>query len=114
MIVALHSTLKPGAETDYIENHQQIPADLADSFTRYGIHDWTIWRSGRHLFHLVDCDDFAAAMSALANDPADQRWQSHIGVYVEGFIGTNGVPEDDPDRRPLDRLFSLRTQLQVE
>lgn len=88
MRVALHSILKPGNEQVYERNHARIPDDLAASFERLGIRDWTIWRSGRDLFHLVECEDFAAAMAALETDPANERWQAFIGPYVEWFVST--------------------------
>ncbi len=85
MRIALHSVLREGAERDYEDAHSRIPDDLAASFARVGIHDWTIWRSGRNLFHLVECDDFAAAMAALDDDPANLRWQTRIGRFVDHF-----------------------------
>jgi len=90
MRIALHSVLRDGHEAAYDAAHAAIPDELAASFARLGIHDWTIWRSGRHLFHLVDCDDFAAAMAALEDDPANQRWQSFITRHVDHFeqLGT--------------------------
>lgn len=90
MRVALHSVLREGHEADYDQAHAAIPDDLAASFARLGIRDWTIWRSGRHLFHLVDCDDFAAAMAALEGDPANQRWQSLITRHVDHFEQLGG------------------------
>jgi L-rhamnose mutarotase len=88
MRIALHSLTREGSEHGYDAEHRAIPDDLVDSFARVGIHDWTIWRSGRHLFHVVDCDDFAAAMAALENDPANQRWQAMIGPFVDRFETT--------------------------
>jgi L-rhamnose mutarotase len=85
--------LKEGAEAGYEKAHATVPADLVESFGRFGIHDWVIWRSGRHLFHLVECDDFGAAMRALALDPANQRWQEFINVYVDHFEMSGGEPE---------------------
>jgi len=90
MRVALHSVLREGLEADYEAEHERIPADLAASFARLGIRDWTIWRSGRDLFHLVECDDFAAAMTALDDDPANARWQAHIGRFVDHFEEFDG------------------------
>ncbi|PSL06841.1 L-rhamnose mutarotase [Haloactinopolyspora alba] len=106
MRVALHSVLHPGSESGYVENHQRIPDDLAASFARVGIHEWTIWRSGRDLFHLVECDDFDAAMSALADDPANARWQAHIGRFVDGFVSAAG----DGEPRPIERVWDLGEQ----
>jgi len=92
MIIALHSVLHEGAETDYDRDHRSIPADLAEVFTRIGIHDWSIWRSGRNLFHLVDCDDWLAANEALRDEPANLAWQAHIGRHVAYFAGVEGGP----------------------
>jgi len=106
MRVALHSVLREGLEQGYLDAHAAIPDDLAESFERLGIHDWSIWRSGRHLFHVVDCDDFAAAMDALDTDPANERWQAHIGGFVDHFE-TSG---DGPAGMTLDSVWTLRDQ----
>jgi L-rhamnose mutarotase len=90
MRIALHSVLRAGHESAYDEAHAVIPAELVESFGRLGIHDWAIWRSGRNLFHLVDCDDFAAAMAALEHDPANERWQAFIGRHVDHFEQLGG------------------------
>lgn len=81
--VALHSVLKAGREADYDVVHQRIPDELLEAHRRAGITDWSIWRSGRDLFHLVECDDFPAAVRQLEHDPANKRWQEFIGAYVD-------------------------------
>lgn len=98
MRVALHSRLRSGHETAYEADHVRIPDDLAVEFARVGIHDWTIWRSGRDLFHLVECDDFTGAMDELDRSEANARWQAFIGRHIDGFerFGEDGghpVPE---------------------
>ncbi|WP_422771100.1 L-rhamnose mutarotase [Plantactinospora sp. WMMC1484] len=90
MRVALHSFLHDGRETGYEEAHRTVPDDLLAALQRVGITEWVIWRSGRHLFHLVDCADFAAAMRELDGDPVNQRWQEFMAGYVERFA-------EDPD-----------------
>ena len=99
MRVALHSILRPGHETAYDAAHAAIPDDLVASFERVGIHDWQIWRSGRDVFHLVECDDFAAAMRALDDDPANLRWQESINRHVDRFVATG--PEAEGMELPL-------------
>ncbi len=90
MIVALHSVLKPGCQDDYDRDHARIPDDLRAAFTRVGIRDWSIWRSGLTRFHLVDCDDYHAAIAVLGDDPANHRWQQVIGGYVDHFVDQGG------------------------
>lgn len=110
MRVALHSVLREGHEAAYEEAHVTIPDDLVASFGRLGIHEWTIWRSGRDLFHLVECDDFAAAMRGLADDPADRRWQEFIGRHVDHFAESG----DGPDARVLGRVWDLAEQRRTD
>lgn len=106
MRVALHSVVRDGHESGYEAAHATIPDDLVASFARVGIHDWTIWRSGRDLFHLVDCDDFAAAMDALDSDEANARWQAFIGPYVDHFVTTG----DGPAGMVVGQVWSLVAQ----
>ena len=106
MRIALHSTLRPGAADDYLREHASVPDDLVALFERAGIRDWTIWRSGDHLFHLVECDDFEAAMRVIRSDEADSRWQAHVGEFVEGFLG----PDGRPGYVPLHPVWGLEEQ----
>ena len=53
-VVALRSLLRDGCGDAYDAAHARIPDDLVDAHLRAGIRDWTIWRSGRELFHLVE------------------------------------------------------------
>ncbi|SDY84795.1 L-rhamnose mutarotase [Herbiconiux ginsengi] len=110
MRVALHSLTRDGAESGYDQTHAVIPAALAARFAELGIHDWTIWRSGRHLFHLVECDDFLAAMAALDGDPVNAEWQATIGPFVDHFE-VNGVGEGDAGL-PVPLVWRLRTQVE--
>ena len=75
-LVALHSVLRRGREEGYDATHERIPEDLIEAHRRAGIQDWRIWRSGHDLFHLVECDDFGAAMHSLESEPANPRWQA--------------------------------------
>lgn len=106
MQVALHTTLKPGHEQDYLRDHQTIPVDLVATFGRIGILDWKIWRSGRDLFHLVECDDFAAAMVALETDPANQKWQAFINEHVAGMVSFG-----DGVGYPMPQVWTLKDQI---
>ncbi|WP_374008096.1 L-rhamnose mutarotase [Leifsonia sp. LS-T14] len=106
MRVALHSVLREGHEAAYDVAHAAIPHELVESFERVGIHDWQIWRSGLHLFHVVECDDFAAAMRALDDDPANQRWQRSINRHVDHFVTTG----PGADGMVLPQVWTLTAQ----
>jgi L-rhamnose mutarotase len=100
--IALYSEVREG----YVEAHARIPDDLVAAFARVGIHEWTIWRSGARMFHLVVCDDWDAAIAALDGDPANARWQEHIGPYVELYRHAAG----EPGFAPLAVVWDLATQ----
>lgn len=106
MRVALHSIIRPGLVDGYRAAHERIPDDLVASFARVGIHDWTIWRSGDRLFHLVVCEDFDAAMAGLDGDPAQTAWQAHIGRFVEVFRDADGGSA----MTPLEEVWDLAAQ----
>ncbi|MFV2173202.1 L-rhamnose mutarotase [Actinomadura sp. LOL_016] len=106
MKVALHSVLREGREDDYEREHAAVPDDLLAALRRAGIRDWTIWRSGRHLFHLVDADDLAAALDVLAGDPADRAWQEHMAAFVDRF-----EPGEGGRTNALPAVWDLREQL---
>ena len=89
MRVALHSHLLPGRELDYDRLHSGIPDALLEAHLRVGIHDWAIWRSGRSLFHIVDCKDFGQALRLLDMEPANQDWQLHIRPLISHFERTH-------------------------
>ena len=85
MIVALHSVLREGCEAAYDAEHATVWPDLASLLRSVGITEWRIWRSGRNLFHIVESDDFSAAMASLDGDPLNARWQAHINTLVDRF-----------------------------
>jgi L-rhamnose mutarotase len=93
--VALHTMLKPGREADYDRIHATIPADLDAALRAAGVRQWRIWRDGRHLFHLVDCDDYQAMRAELRDHPANVSWQGRMAELLEvedDYSGTdNGL-----------------------
>ena len=107
MKVALHSVLVNGQESNYEKNHAEVPKELAASLLESGIRDWTIWRSGLHLFHIVECEDFNAAMSRLEQDPVNEKWQKFMAQFVDHFEVTG----DGSDAMALPCVWNFRIQL---
>jgi L-rhamnose mutarotase len=103
--IALHTVLKAGHETDYDDVHQRIPADVADALRRHGVHEWRIWRDGRHVFHLVDVDDYQAMRDGLRDLPANIAWQETVAPFFER------VDSYDGEDTGIEFLWSLGEQL---
>ncbi len=103
MRIALHSIIREGAEAEYEKTHEAVPQGLIDSFDRFGIRSWTIWRSGRDLFHVVVADDYDAADALLASDCT-----SLIGLrgpFVDRFVGGQ-----DGGGGPLRQVWDFESQ----
>jgi L-rhamnose mutarotase len=81
--VALHTRLKPGAEEAYEQAHREVPPELVAAIRAAGVRDWTIWRSGRELFHVVDCDDYARLLQELEELPVNVTWQARMDELLE-------------------------------
>lgn len=77
--IALHTVLEPGMEEEYERVHAVIPAELDAALRAAGVHSWSIWRDGRDLFHVVECDDYQAMRAALRDHPANVVWQERVG-----------------------------------
>lgn len=107
MRVALHSVIAEGSVDAYRTAHARIPDDLRELFGVAGIHDWIIWRSGRNLFHIVECEDFDRAMSIIDPAPANAAWQADIGRFVAGFHG----PDGEEAFAPIEQVWSLEGQI---
>lgn len=93
MRVALHTRLKPETIEEYERAHRNVPADLLAAIRKAGAHEWTIWRSGVDLFHVVVCDDYARLLAELAPLPVNVEWQAYMGslLAVSHDYGDDGA-----------------------
>lgn len=83
MRVALHTRLRPGLEEEYERAHREVPAALVQAIRAAGAREWTIWRSGLDLFHVIDCDDYAALLDELRDLPVNVAWQARMAGYLD-------------------------------
>ncbi|WP_216896959.1 L-rhamnose mutarotase [Nocardia alni] len=105
MRIALHTRLKPGSQEEYEAAHREVPAELAAAIRAAGATDWTIWRSGLDLFHVIDCDSYDLLLARLADLPVNIAWQARMGGYLDvphdysdGEAGLPVVWELEPDQ----------------
>lgn len=90
--VVLLSRLREDQELAYEAAHRTIPDDLFQLLAGAGVRDWAIWRDGRSLLHLVDVDDYDAMAEQIGDDPVNDRWQTQMAAYVEGFDEVDSIP----------------------
>jgi L-rhamnose mutarotase len=100
--VGLHTRLRPGAEARYDDLHRTVWPDVLAAIERVGITRWLIFRDGVDLFHYVECDDYEAAIKALAADPVNVRWQAEVAPLMAKAHDYSG---EGSDRLPA--IFEL-------
>ncbi|WP_028061232.1 L-rhamnose mutarotase [Candidatus Solirubrobacter pratensis] len=83
MRVALHTRVKAGAEEAYDAAHREVPAELTEAIRAAGATEWTIWRSGRDLFHVIECEEYGRLLFELAELPVNVAWQARMAELLE-------------------------------
>lgn len=83
MRIALHTRLRAGAEIRYEVAHTGVPTELEAAIRAAGTHEWTIWRSGQDLFHVIDCDDYPGLLRTLRDLPVNIAWQQQMADLLE-------------------------------
>jgi L-rhamnose mutarotase len=83
MKVALHTRVRPDRIDEYEQAHCEVPAALTAAIRAGGASAWTIWRSGTDLFHLIECDDYAALLASLATLPVNVAWQARMAELLD-------------------------------
>ncbi|MFF3564853.1 L-rhamnose mutarotase [Streptomyces sp. NPDC002574] len=83
MRVALHTRVRADRTEEYEAAHREVPGELTAAIRAAGVREWTIWRSGSDLFHLLDVDDYPAMIAALERLPVNIAWQARMTELLE-------------------------------
>ncbi|MFE0462586.1 L-rhamnose mutarotase [Kitasatospora sp. NPDC058965] len=83
MRVALHTRVRPDRIDAYEAAHREVPAELTAAIRAAGVREWTIWRSGTELFHLLECEDYARLLAELEQLPVNIAWQARMGELLD-------------------------------
>ncbi|MFF9568727.1 L-rhamnose mutarotase [Streptomyces sp. NPDC014685] len=83
MRIALHTKVRADRIEEYEAAHREVPAELTDAIRAAGATSWTIWRSGTDLFHVIDCEDYAALLARLEKLPVNVAWQARMDQLLD-------------------------------
>ena len=83
MRIALHTRVRDDRIAEYERAHAAVPAELTDEIRAAGVTGWTIWRSGTDLFHVIDCADYQAMLTALRDSPVNAAWQARMAELLD-------------------------------
>ncbi|MFE7836457.1 L-rhamnose mutarotase [Streptomyces sp. NPDC057474] len=78
MRVALHTKVRADRVEEYEAAHREVPEELTTAIRAAGVSEWTIWRSGTDLFHLLEVEDYAAMIAELEKLPVNIAWQARM------------------------------------
>ncbi|MEU4501753.1 L-rhamnose mutarotase [Streptomyces sp. NPDC024089] len=83
MRIALHTKVRADRIEEYEAAHREVPAELTAAIRAAGAASWTIWRSGTDLFHVIDCEDYAALLAELERLPVNVAWQARMDELLD-------------------------------
>jgi L-rhamnose mutarotase len=81
--IALHTRVRADRIDDYEAAHRAVPPELTEAIRAGGARAWTIWRSGTDLFHVIDCEDYAALLAYLSTEPVNTAWQARMAELLD-------------------------------
>jgi L-rhamnose mutarotase len=83
MRIALHTRVRADRVAEYEAAHREVPAELTAAIRSAGVEEWTIWRSGSDLFHLLECADYARLLAELEQLPVNLAWQARMAELLD-------------------------------
>jgi L-rhamnose mutarotase len=83
MRVALHTRVRSDRIEEYEQAHREVPAELTAAIRAAGASEWTIWRSGTDLFHVIECDDYGHLLASLEGLPVNIVWQARMAELLD-------------------------------
>lgn len=83
MRIALHTRVREDRIEEYEAAHRAVPDELTAAVRAAGVSSWTIWRSGRELFHLLECEDYARLLAELEHLPVNIAWQARMAELLD-------------------------------
>lgn len=83
MRIALHTKVRADRVAEYEAAHREVPEELTAAIRAAGVSEWTIWRSGTDLFHVLDVEDYAAMITELDKLPVNIAWQARMAELLD-------------------------------
>lgn len=83
MRVALHTKVRADRIAEYEAAHREVPEELTAAIRAAGVSQWTIWRSGTDLFHVLEVEDYAAMIAELEKLPVNIAWQARMTELLD-------------------------------
>lgn len=97
--------VKPEKLEEYKQHHAPIWPELVAELRAAGMRNYSLWLDASGIeFGYLECDDWAAVCSYLADSPIHARWQERMRNYLE--TGTDDGQGGQPVKM-LEHVFQL-------
>jgi L-rhamnose mutarotase len=84
--------IDPNQVEEYKHRHQKVDLELETKFSEVGIHRYHIFfHDDGTLFAYMEVENFEKAMAALAENPANKRWQLFMADLLQVWEDGNTV-----------------------
>ncbi|MDX3231772.1 L-rhamnose mutarotase [Streptomyces sp. ME19-01-6] len=83
MRIALHTKVRADRVEEYEAAHREVPEELTEAIRAAGVSEWTIWRSGTDLFHVLEVEDYPAMIAGLEKLPVNITWQARMAELLD-------------------------------
>ena len=94
--------IKPEDREAYRERHRRVDPELENKFSVVGIRRYHIFEHEGTLFAYMEVEDFDRAMSQLATDPANLRWQQYMSDMLIAW-------EDGSTVKPIEEMYRFQS-----
>src|SRR5215204_5714890 len=101
--VAFRLRVRPERLEEYKQLHQDVWPELLDDMRAASIRNYSIFADGPELFAYLECDDWGAALEALARSDANRRWQE----LMSGYLATPVDPDAAAPLQLLEEVFRM-------
>lgn len=97
--------VKPHRLDEYKLRHQNVWPEMQEALQRTGWHNYSLFlRDDGLLIGYLETDDFEAALSGMAAEPVNARWQSEMADFFDG----GDQRKADEQMTPLEEVFYLK------
>jgi L-rhamnose mutarotase len=102
--VCLLLRVRPERLAEYRARHREVWPEMLAALRETGWRNYSLFlRDDGLLIGYLECDDFAAAVAAMAQRGVNARWQAEMAPFFE--LPDGGAPDTSLER--LEEIFHL-------
>ncbi len=75
---AWYAKVREGMLEEYQRRHDEIWPEMTEMLNEAGIHNYTIWNLGEHLFGYYECESIEHASKVQSGSEIDRKWSQYM------------------------------------